>query len=1593
MTPTESTARREPEDSRTPPSTGPGGADPRLLARLKVLTVCLLLGALAASIDPGRIVSDTKLDLTADPLGFMERALHLWDASYFGQIQNQAYGYFFPNGPFHLLFDLLGMPDWLIQRLWMAVLLVAAFTGVYKVAGALGIGTVNTRILAGVAYALAPRVLTLLSYNSAELQPMLLMPWILLPLVLGARHGRSPARMALLSGLAFLLCGGTNAASELAVLVVPGLYLLTRANGPRKWRLMAWWTVALVLASFWYVAPLLLMARYVFSFMPYTEDAAVTTGVTSLLNALRGTSNWMGFLPDQGNTALPSGAELSTTPWLIAVTALVAGLGLAGLVNRRTPERLFLIASLLTGTAVIVAGFTGDLTGPFAGTMRELFDGLLSPFRNVHKFDALVRLPLVLGLAHLPVVVARDLADRGGTPVPGRVRRTVAGATAAVLAATLVPVGTVGIAPAGGFAQIPDYWYEATDWLEARAGERGMTMALPGSARGEYEWGRPMDEPLQPLFEGAWTNHQIIPWGSAGVSRVTHEIDQRVSSGRGSAGLADTFARMGVTHLLVRNDLQRTGNNGGWPARVHQALADSPGITRAAEFGPVIGSLDHQSASQWFDQPYRALSVYEVEDAAPTVGTVPADEVLRVTGGPESVLHLAEQGVVDDDRPILLGDDPGAGEVAARDTIVTDTARRREVVYSDVRRNVSATLTEDQELERDVPAPDVLDPAWEDHVAHAEDVGIASVRASSAESGAGARAADRDPGHAPHAALDDDLTTSWRSSAFTGALGEWIEVEFEEPQDLNGLSVAFEHLPGEPPPSRVTLVTDGGEAQVPVAETEEPQELAAPPGATTTLRVRVDELAWEPEYRFGTRVGVASISVPGLEPARTLRVPGPADAGTLLFTGSTGTAPGCMEGSHVWVCNPDLQVRGEDARRLDRTFELSAESASAPHTVSGEVVLTDPREAENAANRASPHPHVTASSTAVQHPAAMGRGALDDDESTVWYPDPEEKNPWLDIELGAPTEIGHLEVEFPRADSVLRPIRVTVEGGGTVREGWLDGSGRVDFAEFTAESLRVTFERPEGQALEIGTVTLPGVEPVEPLPEGDASTACGLGPTLRVNDQRVETRISRGTLADQLTGSPLRYESCTDLDLVGGENRIVVDPGNRYEVRSALVESADPVPDRPEVAMAEVERVHAWGPGERRFDVDVAEDSLLVVNENFNEGWRARLEGADAALEPIRLEGWKQAWVLPAGSAGTVTLTYAPDTAYHRALAVGAALAAVLVVAALWPRRLLPGGAAAGAAAPRGARALPDAGPGWLGRRVVLPLGLAYGVWVAGAVGAVLVAVILVCMWWLGRRAPRRLRHAKPGRPSMGGRTLPLLAGPWPVAVSLALAGLAMGAGTYLALYMPFHEVTEVFGGALRGWVSQLLCLPALARLVLALGQPGDGEDADADPPSVRVRAAAANAGGGANGSAPSGSAGGVADTTDVASGAVVDGTDKAAGAHAVLEGQGTAVVEASGTGGVREERGPEAADTEGNSEANGAAGAQAVPEGHGSDGAGANGASGEEYRTDAVGASGSHGATGTPATPVSDEADGAPHNGGPSDDDRWENDPEEART
>ena len=147
-------------------------------------------GVAAPDVRPvaGQDLPDTKLDLTANPLRFLARAFNLWNSDLpFGQAQNQAYGYLFPHGAFFLLGDVLGLPGWVTQRLWWALLLTVGFWGLLRLAEALGIGTPGSRVIAAAAFALSPRVLTTIGAISSETLPMMLAPWVLLPVILALR--------------------------------------------------------------------------------------------------------------------------------------------------------------------------------------------------------------------------------------------------------------------------------------------------------------------------------------------------------------------------------------------------------------------------------------------------------------------------------------------------------------------------------------------------------------------------------------------------------------------------------------------------------------------------------------------------------------------------------------------------------------------------------------------------------------------------------------------------------------------------------------------------------------------------------------------------------------------------------------------------------------------------------------------------------------------------------------------------------------------------------------------------------------------------------------------------------------------------------------------------------------------------------------------------------------------------------------------------------------------------------------------------------------------------------------------------------------
>ncbi|MFC5815285.1 alpha-(1-_3)-arabinofuranosyltransferase domain-containing protein [Nonomuraea harbinensis] len=1266
--------------------------------RFWLVLCCAGFAILAFTTKPGHLIPDTKLDLALNPLGWLERATHLWDLQHFGQLQNQAAGYLFPMGPFFALGELAGVEPWITQRLWLTLLFCVAFLGAERLAAKLGVGTPGTRIAGALAYALAPRALSIVGEISIEWLPAAMLPWILIPLLTAAETGQR-ARAAVRSGLAVALCGGVNAVAVLAVLVAPVVYILTRPRPVPRWRMLGWWTAAVAVATLFWSLPLLLVGRYAFSFLPYTETSAATTQVTSLTNVLRGASDWVRFLPLSGVFEQPPGYAIATSGAMVAVTGVIAALGLAGLARRDLPARGFLIALFLVGTAAVTAGHISALEPAVAEPIRWLLDGPLAPLRNLRKFDPLIRLALAFGLAHL-------LAS-----VLGRARLPLRAVAAGAFAALVLPVFNQGLAYPGVFQQVPDHWRQAAAWLDENAGDEGV-LVVPGASFGEYVWGRPMDEPLQPLSSVRWTARQITPPGSVGLSRLLDAVDQRLTSGHGSAGLTEVLRRMGVRYVLARNDLLREQLAGAWPARIHEAMSESPGVTKVRSFGEPVGDVFGDDAVDSLDAAFPALDLYEVSEPSGLVTVRPAADALRVRGGPDSLLSMGDLGLLGD-GPVLVNDDAAGVEAPA---VVSDALRLRERHFGELRSNISPTLTEDRRADfSGVLALDLMEKGWLENTATAEYDGIAGVSASSSAADAGAPAGISDPSRGPWSAMDGDVRTGWETDGARTPEGEWLQVDLPARREVSRVRAMFaaEFLLGQTV-DRVAVETEAGRREQDVEQTTDPQWLTLPEGPTSWIRVTI--LSVRPgDWTYGQRAGIVELSVPGVTPGRTIRLPG---SGGDVFVMDRGldARPGCVRSLNRWVCNPPRLARtGEESTGLDRTFTADAERAV---TVRGSAVLRDSALVDRFTRVSGGVTRVSGTSQLSEDAVVSPRSAFDGDLTTTWVPADGDREPALTVAWKGKKKISRIQVGRPGSDTQSLDVVVTGDGGVS-RGGRVDERGHVSFDPITTSQLKIRFY-PLTQRVQVTELAIPGVAKASTPGDIPLRLDCGTGPRIEVNGQVVETRVA-GSHRDLLEQRPVRITGCEKAELLAGDNRVKVAGWEPFQVENLVVGALPETPRQVEAAAVP----GTWTQSAREVHVSAPDDAFLVVGENFNAGWRAKI--GDRTLRPVRIDGWKQAWELPAGSSGVVRMEYTPDRPYWFALAAGLGGIALLALLSLIP--LGPRPEHVRATAPAALSRLSS----WRAPYAAVA-GLAFGYWIAGTPGMLaLVAAGALALWLDGR--------------------------------------------------------------------------------------------------------------------------------------------------------------------------------------------------------------------------------------------------------------------
>ncbi len=1397
---------------------------------------------------PGRMTFETKLGVVADPFGFLHDLGTLWqDRGGFGGIADQYIGYAFPTLPYYALAHLARLPVWLAERLWMSLIVAAAFWGALRLAERLRVGSPATRLLGAVGYALWPTFTIVIGSTAAAALPGAVLPWVLLPLASRTSGARTAAAR---SALLVPFMGGVNAASTLAALLPVALYLLSRPRGRRQRALLAWWIPGVVLATAWWTVPLLLLGHYGENFMPYIEQADTTTATMSATELLRGAGNWVAYL-NFGEPWLPAGWAAATALVAIIGSGLAAALGLAGLARRDLPERRWLLLTVLSVVLIALAGYGGAYGAPFHATVQGWLDGWLRPFRNIYKFQPGLALALAFGLAHLTAVAAER---RGARHVPGR-RLAPALAALLLLPGLAWPYLNGTVLQPGSFTKLPAHWSQTADWLKKHSPD-SRALVVPATAHGIYTWGSPIDQPLDVLAESRWAQRDYVPFGTPGSRRAMDAVEQALMTGTEVPGLRDYLGRAGLFNVVVRNDLD-PDQIGYVPPQTVRRTLEASGYRRVAAFGPLLtgGRIPAETPVQvqGIYPRQQAVEIYEPV-GTPRPGPVTAKPVSGtavVSGGPETLLPLSADPSLRGRPTVLTGDNhPGIGTPPLQ--AVGDGLRRADTRFGLVNTNTSYTYGPEDRNPPDAlqdagrPPKQILPVDGVRHQTTAVLRGAASVTASSSGNWL-----FQLPQYDPVNAFDGDPNTAWAEGTPGRPVGQWLRVGFDTPTAIPA-SIQVTPLPGDGTRAAPTLVrvqTDKGSAESPLQPNGLPQPVKAPAGQANWLKVTILD-AQDPKPGL-SGAGFSEIAIPGVQVARLLKLPTDAqdsDATSETYALHRGSDPGGLSptaaeaGLHrrfttAGTSGTSATSATSAASATAATAATSATSGTSDAPGASGVAGTSAAPGASAASVASaasaaesfsvsasalPVPGdaldrlldlvapgsrrrltATADSTARTGNALSARNLVDGDLTTAWIAG---DRPVIHLRWPGRRSIDSLVLAAAGGIST-RPEQILINSPYGAATAGVDENGQARFEPIVTDQLDITISKVApltvhnpiaGRQLQLpvglSEVYVPALDDLRtpaPAPSARFSLPCGQGPALAVDGTLHATKAA-GRVRDLTERRPVKVELCGSearrgaLPLRPGAHTVEAgDQGPLALTDVTLTRGKAPAP-----AAARPTKALDWAGDHRSVHVDAGQAAYLQTYENANSGWHATLNGK--RLAALRMDGWQQGFLIPAGQGGTVKLSYAPSTTYDAALIGGAAGIVLLALLAVVRRR------------PLATPPPPPPAPGWLLGTVALTAVL---VVVAGPVAVVAPVLALIA-------------RARPW----------LLVPTALLAMTGAMIAATTGAGD------PAAMSEGPFGGA-----AQVLAVTALAAAVVTLprgsrqrARPGPAAEPPAAPPAPK---------------------------------------------------------------------------------------------------------------------------------------------------------------
>jgi arabinofuranan 3-O-arabinosyltransferase len=446
---------------------------------------------------------------------------------------------------------------------------------------------------------------------------------------------------------------------------------------------------------------------------------------------------------------------------------------------------------------------------------------------------------------------------------------------------------------------------------------------------------------------------------------------------------------------------------------------------------------------------------------------------------------------------------------------------------------------------------------------------------------------------------------------------------------------------------------------------------------------------------------------------------------------------------------------------------------------------------------------VSVASTPGAEPPGFPASLISGSGSMPWTA--EGASPVIHLRWQGQRHIGSLIVR-PPAGLPSTPLTVKITSPDGTREASIGPGGLVRFATpLTTDRIDVSFPRVrqativtstgqlETLPVRLSQLSVPALAGLRAVtPSGSVSLACGQGPALTVDGRVYQTSVS-GTIGELSQYLPLSVRLCAPggaLTLGAGRHTLTAATPGTFAVTDLSLASGTSSPYAAGSASAasstsaasgaaRAVTIHSWQPDQGRLSIGRGAASYLEVHENYNPGWAAALNGQ--ALTPVRLDGWQQGFVVPAGAGGAITLTFRPAFTYH--LVLIASLLAVAILLALTAWSFLADGQGSATTMDTGGERRGQ-GRAWIGIVGVTALIL-----VAGGVVALVVPVLA----WLAGRV-----------------RLPVLAFGAMVTSGLLAAVRPFGTG----LFGPF------------GWPAQACALVALAAALIAgsVGAPRRAE-------------------------------------------------------------------------------------------------------------------------------------------------------------------------